>query len=530
MGSSMRVDVLRMDRLRLACSAAALAVLGLAAGCSSDVARFDDGFYTGAVPQQAVPRADIGGQAYPAPVDGVNTGSVDRSATGMPAYGYGTNPGAGIQGRASEGDGGQTYPAGRGAVGRDRQRSSGTGGEGALNRSASVERSMLAPPTASQAPAVENALPDRSPVDTPAARQPAPKAAGVMKAGWNNTGTSVVLRQGETIETLSNRFGVPAKALLAANGMKTAGEAQPGQQIIVPSYSYGSSSPAGRAAAAQTAPAGQLGSAPLRASPVAASGSKASSIVVGSGDSVLGIARRAGVSADALRSANNLTGDNIRIGQKLVLPDGATAPKQVAALDIKPAKAAPKIAAEVKPAAAAQPKPYEAPHAASVQPAEPEQAPAPAAAKVETPATSVEAETETEAAVAAPAGTGIDQFRWPVQGRVVSRFGEKTGARRSDGLDISVPRGTPVKAAENGVVIYAGDGLKEFGNTILVKHDNGLVTVYGHADGLKVKRGETVRRGQEIATAGMSGDTETPKVHFEVRKNSAPVDPMKFLK
>jgi len=112
---------------------------------------------------------------------------------------------------------------------------------------------------------------------------------------------------------------------------------------------------------------------------------------------------------------------------------------------------------------------------------------------------------------------------------VLKRYGEKSGAKRSDGLDISVPRGTPVKAAENGVVIYAGDGLKEFGNTVLVKHDNGLVTVYGHADTLMVKRGATVRRGQEIATAGVSGDTDTPMVHFEVRKDSAPVDPGKYL-
>ena len=72
-------------------------------------------------------------------------------------------------------------------------------------------------------------------------------------------------------------------------------------------------------------------------------------------------------------------------------------------------------------------------------------------------------------------------------------------------------------------------GLKEFGNTVLVKHDDGLVTVYGNADSLLVKRGETVKRGEEIATAGMSGDTEVPKLHFEVRKNSAPVNPSTYL-
>ncbi len=85
----------------------------------------------------------------------------------------------------------------------------------------------------------------------------------------------------------------------------------------------------------------------------------------------------------------------------------------------------------------------------------------------------------------APNGTGIGRMRWPVRGRVVSGYGTG-GGKANDGIDIAVPEGTPVKAAENGVVIYAGDGLKEFGNTVLVRHENGLVTVYGHASELKV--------------------------------------------
>jgi murein DD-endopeptidase MepM/ murein hydrolase activator NlpD len=118
-------------------------------------------------------------------------------------------------------------------------------------------------------------------------------------------------------------------------------------------------------------------------------------------------------------------------------------------------------------------------------------------------------------------------MRWPVRGRVISGFG--SGGKDGDGIDISVPEGTPVKAAENGVVIYAGNGLKEFGNTVLVRHEDGLVTVYGHASSLQVTRGQKVKRGQEIALSGMSGTTDSPKLHFEVRKNSAPVDPKSFL-
>ena len=120
-------------------------------------------------------------------------------------------------------------------------------------------------------------------------------------------------------------------------------------------------------------------------------------------------------------------------------------------------------------------------------------------------------------------------MRWPAKGRVITAYGARAGAGTNDGIDIAVPQGTPVKAAENGVVIYAGDGLKEFGKTVLVRHENGLVSVYGHNGEIDVQRGDTVKRGQQIARSGMSGDADTPKLHFEVRKNSKPVDPMGYL-
>ena len=117
----------------------------------------------------------------------------------------------------------------------------------------------------------------------------------------------------------------------------------------------------------------------------------------------------------------------------------------------------------------------------------------------------------------------------PVRGRTVTGYGQRDAGVRNDGIDISVPEGTPIKSAENGVVIYAGSGLKEFGNTVLVRHADGLVTVYGHADQIMVKRGDTIKRGQELATTGMSGNAKAPMLHFEVRKNSAPVDPAAYL-
>ncbi len=88
-------------------------------------------------------------------------------------------------------------------------------------------------------------------------------------------------------------------------------------------------------------------------------------------------------------------------------------------------------------------------------------------------------EKKSDVASIAPESTGIGKYRWPVRGAVISGFGENVDGNRNDGINISVPEGTPIKAAENGVVIYAGNGLKQLGNTVLVRHDDGKVTVYG---------------------------------------------------
>lgn len=126
----------------------------------------------------------------------------------------------------------------------------------------------------------------------------------------------------------------------------------------------------------------------------------------------------------------------------------------------------------------------------------------------------------------ARAGSG---FVWPVEGRVVSSFGSKTGGQHNDGLNIAAPRGTPVRAADNGVVAYAGKEIRGFGNLLLIKHDGGLITAYAHADALLVSRGDVVTRGQVIAKVGKTGGVENPQLHFEVRRGTKAVDPKQFL-
>jgi murein DD-endopeptidase MepM/ murein hydrolase activator NlpD len=125
--------------------------------------------------------------------------------------------------------------------------------------------------------------------------------------------------------------------------------------------------------------------------------------------------------------------------------------------------------------------------------------------------------------------TGGPMFRWPVRGRVISEFGAKPGGSRNDGINLAVPEGTPVKAAGDGSVIYAGNELKGFGNLVLIRHDDGWVSAYAHNSEILVKRGEAVQRGQVISKAGASGSVSQPQVHFELRKDNKPVDPMRHL-
>lgn len=120
-------------------------------------------------------------------------------------------------------------------------------------------------------------------------------------------------------------------------------------------------------------------------------------------------------------------------------------------------------------------------------------------------------------------------FMWPVRGRIVSSFGPKKGGLHNDGINIRVVRQEPVRAADNGVVVYTGRELKSFGNLLLLRHAGGWITAYGHNDTLLVAKGDTVKRGQIVARAGSTGSVRTPQLHFEIRKGTQAVDPLRHL-
>ena len=116
-------------------------------------------------------------------------------------------------------------------------------------------------------------------------------------------------------------------------------------------------------------------------------------------------------------------------------------------------------------------------------------------------------------------------FRWPVEGRIISGFGPKSGGRFNDGVNFRIPAGTPVRAAADGTVAYAGDAIPGFGNLLLIRHAGGWVTAYGHNEALLVERGKQVRTGEVIARSGATGQVTEPQLHFEIRRGRTALDP-----
>jgi murein DD-endopeptidase MepM/ murein hydrolase activator NlpD len=259
---------------------------------------------------------------------------------------------------------------------------------------------------------------------------------------------------------------------------------------------------------------------------ISAAPAAGASHVVGSGETVYSIGRLYGVSPNSIVAANNLAQpQNIRAGQRLTIP-GAAAPKVASAPP--PQVTAPQVAmVQPTPSASSAAKPAVAKSAPRVIAGVPS---IPVEAKSNTPP-AIPASTTAAAVdeVVEPPSADGTSFRWPVRGRIISGFGSKPSGQRNDGINLAVPEGTSVKAAEAGTVIYAGNELEGYGNLVLVRHADEWVSAYAHNSEIKVKKGDTIRRGQTIATAGMSGSVTSPQLHFELRKKAKPVNPLDYL-
>jgi len=219
---------------------------------------------------------------------------------------------------------------------------------------------------------------------------------------------------------------------------------------------------------------------------------KAGFYTVRQGDTLLRIGLDHGQSARDLARWNNLDNPNlIETGQ--VLRVAPPAQEAAAARPTVPAvTAAPAVAAQAASAASA-----------------------PTSAKPVSAPTSTPANTEGDDPIA---------FQWPVRGSLIAGFDEA----KNKGLDIAGKAGDPVLAAADGKVVYAGSGLRGYGNLIILKHNNTYLTAYAHNQTLLVKEEQTIKRGQKIAEMGNS-DADQVKLHFEIRRQGKPVDPAKYL-
>jgi murein DD-endopeptidase MepM/ murein hydrolase activator NlpD len=302
---------------------------------------------------------------------------------------------------------------------------------------------------------------------------------------WNG-GSPVTVRYGETVDSIAREHGVPASAIIQTNGIRDQGQIRPGQRLVIPRY-VSATGKSGPTYVASQAPAG------------------GSVHVVKSGETLMSISRRHGVALTALAQANHIhASKKLSVGERITIPAGEHV---VAAAR---AEAAPK---------AALPRTVPAEKATKVASVAVQHA---QIAKEE-PHT-----TQTVVKTAEPSGA-MPSFRWPVRGRVIAGFGSKPNGTQNDGINLAVPEGTPIKAADDGVVAYAGNELKGYGNLVLIRHSNGFVSAYANASEILVKRGDTIKRGQVIAHAGQTGNVTSPQLHFEIRKGSTPVDPTQYL-
>jgi len=336
-----------------------------------------------------------------------------------------------------------------------------------------------------------------SPVAVASLPAPAPASTGQIKTaprpaasgstnGWSAVGGSpIVVSENDTLETLSRRYGVPTSAMLKANGLGAASEIHGGMHLVVPVYSAAGTEPSAeksKRVAEDDAPA-----------------------------TVKHKAKKSEEIADAKPEKSEKIAKTEKT-EKLKKP----AHDAIAKADVEPSKPSAKKDAPLVTAQAApdtktttikKSPPTDGMPTASLHPA------------------GAAAPTQTMTSAQADAAGVAPEFRWPARGRIIESF--KAGG--NDGINIAVPEGTSVRAAESGVVAYAGSELKGYGNLVLIRHPNGFVTAYANNGELDVKRGETVKRGQVIAKSGQSGNVNSPQLHFELRKGSTPVDPTNYL-
>ncbi|MDF2096379.1 LysM peptidoglycan-binding domain-containing M23 family metallopeptidase [Aquibaculum arenosum] len=302
---------------------------------------------------------------------------------------------------------------------------------------------------------------------------------------------------GDTLFSIAQRYDVPLAAMIDANNLTPPFDLRVGQRLAIPSVQVHE---------------------------------------VRRGETLQAIAGQYETTPEQLAEANRLEPPySLWTGQRLVLLGGAASESR-GEVDVTLAEAA----AATSPAGQDQtqtPAEEAPPEQSAVQdeqdapPPEPAEssdtASPPAAAEEEEAA--VASATATPEQVSAPPPRSGGRFLWPLEGEMIARYGPQGDGRHNDGINIAAERGTEVRAAENGVVAYAGNELRGFGNLLLIKHSDEWITAYAHNDRLLVSAGDTVSRGQVISQVGSSGSVGQPQLHFEIRKGTRAIDPLPLL-
>jgi murein DD-endopeptidase MepM/ murein hydrolase activator NlpD len=269
-------------------------------------------------------------------------------------------------------------------------------------------------------------------------------------------------------------------------------------------------------------------------------------VTVRAGQSLGGIAHSHHVSERDIVAANHLKPPyKLAAGTRLLIPGSGASPPQTvteraaigapAIAERPPAGRSPDIISLDGPTApklAAAPSPAMSPAAAAVAAEvarESERSAGTRKAPGEVKASFPPERAEERQRAEPPAAMHGGRFSWPVQGRLLAGYGTGAGGAHNDGINIAADRGTPIKAIEGGVVAYAGNELRGYGNLVLVKHPDGLISAYAHCDELLVKKGDKIGSGQVIGRVGASGGVAEPQLHFELRRGKQPVDPRQFL-
>ena len=357
-------------------------------------------------------------------------------------------------------------------------------------------------------------------------RAPAPQPAQPAHAAPRAASNGVLyVKPGQTLFSIARANGKSVRELMAANNLSSP-VLKAGQRLVIPgvanpvspaptvtrqtSYAPSATTPAAAPAAPAPATKAQPAAAPAGQTNVA----RTRAHRVQPGETIYALGRKYGVHPKKIASANGFSlNTRLKVGQVVRIPssDGWNMPapkQQVARTHQQKPQTRPPVTAIHKPSAPAR---------------QVAQTPAKDEDRITAPAP------QRKLAQAQPKQSSSAQFIWPVQGSVVARFGQKVNGVKSEGVNIAAPEGAPVRAAADGVVAYAGNELKGYGNLVLIRHPGGWVTAYAHNKALKVKRGDRVRRGQVIATVGKTGSVKRAQLHFELRKGATPVNPVKYL-